>query len=214
VALSVRLSSRCKAPVQCELTNPVMAQVYLASSSPRRADLLRQLGISFEIVVPHVDESPLYSESPDAYVKRISAAKARHVGNNADPDLPIVAADTVVVLKGKLMGKPRDRDHGLEMLGLLSGNTHQVMSAVSLCQGDVLETVTTETLVHFRQLTRDEREKYWQTGEPRDKAGGYGIQGLGAVFVESIQGSYSGVVGLPLMETAELLRRFGVDCLS
>jgi|TARA_Y100000310_G_C20678149_1_gene814286 septum formation protein len=190
-----------------------MAQIYLASSSPRRADLLRQIGISFEVVVPNVEETPLEGELPDTYARRISAVKARHVESHAAPHLPVLAADTVVVLQGGLMGKPRDRDDGLEMLALLSGNTHQVISAVSVCQGDLLQTVASETLVRFRKLTKDEREKYWQTGEPRDKAGGYGIQGLGAVFVESINGSYSGVVGLPLMQTAELLRRFGVDCL-
>lgn len=190
-----------------------MAQIYLASSSPRRAELLRQIGISFEVVVPRIDETPLEKELPATYVKRISAAKARDVHNSASAHLPVLAADTVVVLQGKLMGKPRDRDDGLKMLALLSGNTHQVISAVTLCQGNVQETVTTETLVRFRKLTRQQREKYWQTGEPWDKAGGYGIQGLGAVLVESITGSYSGVVGLPLMETAQLLNRFGVDCL-
>lgn len=191
-----------------------MAQIYLASSSPRRAELLRQIGISFEVVVPRIDETPLEMELPATYVKRISAAKARDVHNSAGAHLPVLAGDTVVVLQGTLMGKPRDRDDGLKMLALLSGNTHQVISAVSLCQGNVQETVTTETLVRFRKLTREQREKYWQTGEPWDKAGGYGIQGLGAVLVESITGSYSGVVGLPLMETAELLSRFGIDCLA
>jgi len=191
-----------------------MAQVWLASSSPRRADLLRQIGISFEVVVPDIDETPLENELPATYVRRISAAKARAVENHAVPQIPVLAADTVVVIQGKLMGKPRDREDGLKMLSLLSGNTHQVITAVSVCQGIVLKTVTTETLVQFRKLNREEREKYWQTGEPWDKAGGYGIQGLGSVFVKSIEGSYSGVVGLPLMETAELLTRFGVDCLS
>ncbi len=191
-----------------------MAQVYLASSSPRRADLLRQIGISFKVVAPHIDETPLESELPTVYINRISAAKARDAENRAEGILPVLAADTVVVVQGKLMGKPRDRDDGLKMLSLLSGNTHRVISSVCLCQGTVLETVTSETLVRFRTLTREEQEKYWETGEPLDKAGGYGIQGLGAVFVESINGSYSGVVGLPLMETAELLCRFGVDCLS
>lgn len=191
-----------------------MTHVYLASSSPRRADLLRQIGISFEVVAPHLDETPLPNEAPAMYVKRISAAKARKVETATASHLPVLAADTVVVFEGKLMGKPRNREDGLEMLTRLSGNTHQVISAVSLCHATLLETVSTETLVRFRKLTREEREKYWQTGEPLDKAGGYGIQGLGAVFVESIEGSYSGVVGLPLMETAGLLNKFGVDCLS
>jgi septum formation protein len=191
-----------------------MAQIYLASSSPRRADLLRQIGISFNVVAPRVDETRFESEPPASYVQRISAAKARVVASKIVDQLPVLAADTVVVFDGRTMGKPRDRDDGLHMLGLLSGHTHQVLSAVSLCRGKQLETVISETLVRFRKLTKEERETYWDTGEPWDKAGAYGIQGLGAVFVESIDGSYSGVVGLPLMETAELLCRFDVDCLS
>lgn len=188
-------------------------QVVLASSSPRRAALLAQLGIGFVVIEPHVEEVPKVGETPLQYAARVAEDKARRVASKV-PELPVLAADTVVVCDGRVLGKPRSREDGLAMLELLSGRQHRVITAVTVGRGGDFRTRVAETLVDFRRLTTKEREDYWETGEPQDKAGGYGIQGLGAIFVTAIAGSYSGVVGLPLAETAQLLREFGIDCLK
>lgn len=187
--------------------------VILASTSPRRAALLEQLGIRFEIVAPRVDEMWLPDEEPMHYACRVAGEKARAVAHSAG-EVVVVAADTVVVCGGRVLGKPDSRKEGLAMLALLSGREHRVITAVTVARGGQFRSGATETLVHFRPLTREEREQYWESGEPSDKAGAYGIQGLGAIFVTSISGSYSGVVGLPLSLTAQLLREFGIDCLK
>jgi len=186
-------------------------QFYLASASPRRRQLLEQLGLSFEVVVADVDESVRTGESPGDYVLRVARAKAEAaVGRLGTPRLPVLAADTAVVLDGRILGKPRSRDEALEMLAQLGGRRHQVSSGVVLWSRDGVRTALSESQVRFRAISRDEALAYWHSGEPKDKAGGYGIQGLGAVFVEHVEGSYSGVMGLPLFETAALLKEAGI----
>lgn len=181
----------------------------LASQSPRRRELLKQIGVSFRALKVAVPEVPEPGESPRAYVCRLAEAKAR-AGAVAVDGVPTLGADTVVVYEGVILEKPGDKADALRTLGLLSGNRHQVYSAVSICRGDRQATRLSVTDVSFRKLETDEMERYWASGEPRDKAGSYAIQGLGAVFVENLSGSYSGVVGLPLAETRELLAEFDI----
>jgi len=188
--------------------------IILASTSPRRAELLGQVGIEFEVVAPDVDESRGVGELPDHYALRLAQEKAVSVQRRVGEGRLVLAADTVVVCEERILGKPTSREDGLRMLALLSGRQHRVISAVAVCRLGTPRTRVAETLVDFRQLTREEREAYWDSGEPCDKAGSYGIQGLGSIFVTAISGSYSGVVGLPLMETAQLLKEFGIDCLA
>ncbi|HUP91688.1 MAG TPA: Maf family protein [Solimonas sp.] len=181
---------------------------YLASRSPRRQDLLRQLGYQFEAISADIDETPRAGESPQAYALRMATEKARAARVRAS--LPVLGADTDVVLDGRILGKPRDRVDALAMLSALSGRTHEVCSGVALLQGAQVSTALSVTEVSFGPITSAEAQAYWDSGEPADKAGAYAIQGLGALFVKEIRGSYSGVVGLPLYETAGLLRRFGI----
>ena len=187
--------------------------IYLASSSPRRRDLLSQLGVSFQILDPEVDESIRGAETPDALVRRLAALKAdagrRLLDDKGSADL-VLGADTIVVLDNQVLGKPRDAAHACERLMCLSGRCHRVLSAVALASADGTGMRLSESRVCFREVTRRECEAYAATGEPLDKAGGYAIQGRAAAFVRDLQGSYSGVVGLPLFETAELLREAGV----
>ena len=193
--------------------------IYLASGSPRRRELLEQIGISYRTVAVDIDETPLSGEAAAAYVGRLALAKARAgwelvaARHSTVEPIPVLGADTAVVLDGVILGKPRDRAEGLAMLTALSGREHQVMSAVALVASDREAVRVQESRVCFRVSTRAEREAYWDTGEPADKAGAYGIQGRAAVFIAGLQGSYSGVMGLPLFETAELLREFGVSVL-
>ena len=188
-----------------------MTQIYLASQSPRRAELLKQIAVSFEKLSIETDETPLPNESAKAYVERVARAKAeagyQQLVDTNKPLMPVLGADTTVVLGQQIMGKPADRAQALAMLAALSGSSHQVMSAVCLRYQNTIETALSVTEVSFRSLTAAECEDYWLTGEPVGKAGGYAIQGRAAVFVEKIVGSYSGVVGLPLMETQQLITR-------
>jgi len=189
--------------------------IYLASASPRRAELLRQIGVQFSTVVADLDETPLNNEAPRDYVIRVASEKARYAGQHLVPAGAIVlAADTAVVLEQELFGKPRDRQDALAMLGRLSGREHCVLTAVALNCRDHVRVALSESLVEFRDITAAEAEAYWDTGEPADKAGAYAIQGLGAIFVKHLRGSYSGVMGLPLFETAGLLARVGVNALG
>jgi septum formation protein len=188
-------------------------QIILASASPRRQALLDQLKIRYRICPVDIDERPLAQESPSAYVTRLSAAKAVACYADFATDLPILAADTTVAVDDIILSKPIDRSHGLAMLAQLSGKTHRVYTAVSL-KGAEHRQIVVVTEVTFKTLTKVERERYWDTGEPADKAGAYAIQGLGALWVSSIQGSYSNVVGLPLFETAELLAQQGIHILT
>lgn len=183
----------------------------LASTSPRRRDLLEQIGANFAVATVEVDETPLADEHPAHYVARLARMKACAVV----PDLaglPVLGADTTVALGPNPMGKPADEEQCVGMLMALSGTTHSVYTAVAMVLGGRVENRLSETRVRFRPLHVDECRAYWRSGEPADKAGGYAIQGLGAVFVESIEGSYSGVVGLPLAQTWELLKLFGIAC--
>ncbi len=186
--------------------------LYLASASPRRRELLRQIGVRYRLLRLAVDETPLAEESPHAYVARLALLKARSGCARLGRRLPalVLGADTAVVVEGAIFGKPRDRADGLAMLARLSGREHQVLSAVALATPERDAVRVQDSRVRFRALTPAECLAYWDSGEPQDKAGGYGIQGRAAAFIVELQGSYSGVMGLPLFETAELLREFGV----
>jgi len=174
--------------------------------------LLSQIGITAEVVTADVDETPLPGESPERYVRRLAIAKAEAVyqGLRVQGGGPVLGADTAVVAGGSILGKPRDREEALAMLGLLSGRTHRVLTGVALIDGGVHFRLS-DSRVSFRPLSAAEATAYWETGEPADKAGAYAIQGLGAVFVSGLEGSYSGVMGLPLFETAELLSLAGIE---
>ena len=191
-----------------------MTTLYLASGSPRRRELLTQIGVPFISQIAPVDENSLPGESPNAYVERLARAKAQvGLAALADPrDAVVLGADTAVVLDGQILGKPLDRGEAVATLSALSGREHQVLTAVALASTTKVAARVVSSRVSFRVLTRAEIETYWATGEPRDKAGSYAIQGLAAVFVSQLQGSYSAVVGLPLCETAELLAEFAIPC--
>jgi len=185
--------------------------IILASASPRRMDLLRQIGVAFAVAEHQVLEERLAGEAPHTFVQRLALEKARSAqAAGQNHALPVLGADTIVVCGDHIMGKPRDREDALRMWELLSGAEHQVHSAVALCLGLRAEVRMSTTAVRFRALSAEDCERYWASGEPIGKAGAYAIQGLGALFVQSISGSYTGVVGLPLFETAELLALFGV----
>lgn len=187
------------------------AVLCLASASPRRRELLAQIGVPHRISVADIDETPKSGEAPHDYVQRMARDKARVVWER-EQDLPVLAADTTVVLDGRMYAKPKDRQDGLAMLARLSGRTHEVLTAIALADAQGIEVRVNVSSVRFRALTSGECLDYWETGEPCDKAGGYAIQGKAAVFIESVTGSYSGVMGLPLFETAQLLRCAGVSC--
>ncbi|MGI9308165.1 MAG: Maf family protein [Gammaproteobacteria bacterium] len=185
--------------------------IYLASESPRRRELLAIMGVDFTVMPANIDETPLPGELPDVYVRRMAIEKTRAVraGLAMTEDTLVLGADTAVVLDDAMLGKPQGRESAMAMLTALSGQTHVVLSGVALSAVDRDEVVVSRTEVCFRPIKTAEMAAYWETGEPADKAGAYGIQGLGGVFVRWIKGSYSGVVGLPVYETAELLGRFG-----
>ena len=185
------------------MNDPLTLQ--LASTSPRRREILESLGLEFSVVHVDVDESPLAGETPGEMVVRLAVAKAEaaHVG----PASVVIAADTAVVVDDQALGKPVDQDDCLAMLEALSGRVHKVLTGVAVHAADQARTALSETDVYFREIGRDEALAYWQSGEPCDKAGAYAIQGLGGAFVERIEGSYSGVVGLPVFETMSLLKQ-------
>ncbi|ELY4320910.1 nucleoside triphosphate pyrophosphatase [Cronobacter turicensis] len=185
-----------------------MTDLYLASGSPRRQELLGMLGVTFERLVPGVEEQRALQEAPQDYVTRLARDKARAGVALAARDLPVLGADTIVVLDGDVLEKPRDADHAAEMLRRLSGQTHEVMTAVALADKQRVRERLVMTRVTFRALTAQDIAAYVESGEPMDKAGAYGIQGLGGCFVRRIEGSYHAVVGLPLVETWELLSEF------
>lgn len=187
--------------------NPVIC---LASISPRRRELLAQIGVSHMVAGADIDETALPGELPRAYVARLAREKALAIRRTGQ-QLPVLAADTTVVVDGKIFGKPRDRAHAIDMLGELAGRTHEVLTAVALAHAHGVSERLSANIVRFRKISPAECAAYWETGEPRDKAGGYAIQGLGAVFVESLSGSYSAVMGLPLFETGELLHAAGIQ---
>jgi septum formation protein len=186
--------------------------VYLASASPRRSELLRQIGVPFRVRSVAIDETQAAAETPENYVLRLASAKAATIASDLAPQelAPILAADTAVVLDGEVLGKPADAAAATRMLERLSGRSHEVLTAVAVRCGALAQMRLSRSEVRFRATTAQERAAYGQSAEPLDKAGGYGIQGRAAVFVEHLSGSFSGVMGLPLFETAQLLTGCGV----
>lgn len=197
-------------------------RIYLASRSPRRRELLKQIGVTFELLLVRgdpargadVNEATLPEESPRDYVKRIAALKAEtgwiQVARRRMREYPVLSADTVIALDNAIIGKPASREHAEEILKKLSGRSHQVLSAVSFCRDQTGETLLSVSEVQFRELQEPEIKRYVAGGEGLDKAGAYSIQGKAAAFISGISGSYSGVMGLPLFETAQLLRKFHI----
>jgi nucleoside triphosphate pyrophosphatase len=188
--------------------------IYLASGSPRRRELLQQIGVTFRVIGAELDETAFQGESPLDYVSRLAEAKAA-VGWERSRDLgsaPVLAADTAVVLDARILGKPAGLNDAMAMLLELSGRAHQVLTAVALrtAAGTLVE--VSHSTVTFRSIDPSEARAYWETGEPSDKAGAYAIQGYAAIFISDLKGSYSGVMGLPLFETAALLKVAGVTC--
>jgi septum formation protein len=181
----------------------------LASVSPRRRELLKQIGVDPVVTAPNIDESVLPGERAPDYVVRMARCKALAIDPHS-VGLPVLAADTIVVIDELILGKPASAAEGVAMLERLSGRTHEVLTAVALASNGVVNLRLSTSEVRFRALSRAECIAYWDSGEPRDKAGAYAVQGRGAVFVEHISGSYSGVMGLPLCETAQLLGRAGI----
>lgn len=199
--------------------------LYLASASPRRRELLTQIGLRVELVSQSVSEHRLDNETPEDYVQRLAVEKAQagfaalRLSLSEAQLRPVLGADTTVVLDDQILGKPEDEGSALAMLARLSGRTHRVLSAVAVVGKDILgqdrvERCLHESQVRFRVIGEAECRAYWRTGEPADKAGSYGIQGVAALFIERLEGSYSGVMGLPLFETGELLRQFGIEPLG
>jgi septum formation protein len=189
-----------------------MPIIILASASPRRAEILRTLGLEFEVVAPDVDESQMDGEAPADYVTRAARAKVSAVADGRDSGL-VVAADTVVVIDGRPLGKPADAAEAREMLRMLSGRWHAVITGVAVRDLETSREVADhdKTLVRFRELADDEIDAYAASGEPLDKAGGYGIQGRGMLFVDEIAGSYHNVVGLPATLLQRLAKRLGAE---
>ena len=191
---------------------PAQPTLLLASSSPRRREILSALGLQFRVQKTAVDERVLPGETPEQMVLRLAEAKAN--APEIEPGDFVIGADTAVVLGGSVLGKPVDRAGAIDMLLRLSGRSHCVLTGVALRGPQGVRSELSRTDVRFREISRDEALAYWHSGEPGDKAGAYGIQGLGGMFVENIAGSYSGVVGLPVFETTELLRQAGFDLLT
>lgn len=187
-----------------------MPRLILASASPRRRELLEQIGVKVVVQPADIDESVIPAESPQSYVRRLALAKARRGYQLGRASLPALGSDTSVVVDDQILGKPASLEEAREMLMRLSGREHQVLTGVALVSDQGEQSRVVCTRVWFKSLTLDEIDSYWHSGEPCDKAGGYGIQGKGAVFVTRIEGSYSAVVGLPLAETADLLSSIGV----
>ncbi len=192
----------------------VVVDIYLASQSPRRREILRQIGVRHAVIQAAIPEVAAPTESALDYVQRLARQKAAAgfaaMVQQSLPIAPVLGADTLGLLDGHILEKPRDQAHGAAMLRQLSGRTHQVITAVALHSAEHQRLQVSTTHVTFRDLSDAEIDAYWRTGEPQDKAGGYAIQGLGAVFVKEIRGSYSGVVGLPIEATCALLREFGI----
>ena len=191
------------------VTPTTTPNLYLASKSPRRRELLDQIGVAYQVVEVDVPEVRQAGELPQNYVERLSQDKAS-AGARCHAGRLTLGADTIVVLGEQVLEKPQSEEHGIEMLLQLAGQTHQVMTAVTLVEADRMETRLSVSQVSFGPVSYKQAQAYWQTGEPADKAGGYGIQGRGGIFVQSIQGSYSGIVGLPLYETVALLEGFNI----
>lgn len=187
-------------------------RLILASSSPRRAELLHQIGVDFDIKSVEIDETPFNGEQPHEYVKRLAMDKA--VATKAfypEDDTLVLGSDTAVIFDGEILGKPNNKEHAVMMLKKLSGNSHIVLTSVAIIGCQQEHCIINESKVTFSTLTDSDIEWYWSTGEPKDKAGAYGIQGKAAVFISRLEGSFSGVMGLPLYETSQLLREHGLN---
>ncbi|MCH8099187.1 MAG: septum formation inhibitor Maf [Proteobacteria bacterium] len=183
----------------------------LASTSPRRQEILRSLGLTFTVIAVEIDESRLEGETPQQMVLRLAANKAAAAAAVSEDSQLVIGADTLVVLGDRVLGKPRGMDDAVEMLMKLSGRSHTVLTGVALWSSTGITSALSQTEVRFREIGRDEARAYWHSGEPCDKAGSYAIQGRGGTFVAAISGSYSGVVGLPVYELAELLGNAGIE---
>lgn len=188
-------------------------QITLASSSPRRSELLDQIQVSYEVCSVDIDESHILGEAAEQFVKRLAAEKAQ-AGYRQKPHCPALGADTIVLINSIILGKPENKAHAIEILSLLSGSTHQVMTAVAIHSNGYKGCIVSVSEVEFTDLSCSQIEAYWETGEPEDKAGAYGVQGIAAQFIKRISGSYSGIMGLPLFETAQLLEKSGVKLLA
>jgi len=187
-------------------------QIYLASASPRRAELLTQMGVNFELLSVDIDETPAKQEDVDEYVGRLAYQKAVEGHKKAlDKTIPVLGADTAIDINGLILGKPRDYDDACRMMKLLSGKTHRVLTAVALVGEKIQQHVIQITYVTMRDISDHEIDQYWQSGEPIDKAGSYAIQGIAAKFISKIEGSYSGVMGLPIYETAKILAEYELN---
>lgn len=186
-----------------------MKKLYLASTSPRRAELLSQLGLDFELVNAPIEEVGLPNESPESFIRRMAIEKATDGFNKLAGDVWVIAGDTALVVDNKVLGKPRNKADAMKMWRLISGREHKVLSSVALMHDGVVFCELNETQVFMREITQAEMESYWATGEPQDKAGAYAIQGLGSKFIKRIEGSYSGVMGLPLYELNQILEKAG-----
>ena len=191
-----------------------MNSLYLASGSPRRRELLTQIGVPFTVVSAAIDETPLTNETPVSYDEHLARGKATagFIALGQTLGACVLGADTAVIVDGQILGKPVDQADALAMLMALSGREHEVLTAIALTDGQRCETRCVSSRVRFREVSVQEATAYWHSGEPQDKAGGYAIQGLGSVFVAGLNGSYSAVVGLPVCETAQLLAQFGIPC--
>jgi len=189
----------------------MIRMIYLASASPRRQELLRQVGVPFEVLPSGIEEACGPNETPADYVRRVALEKARAVADkvraHGRPLYPVLGADTEVVLGTEVLGKPRDREHGIGILRRLAGRTHEVLTGLALVHRGLEFTVVSSSRVSFGPISEHELSEYWETGEPADKAGAYAVQGRAAVFITNIDGSYSGIMGLPLHEFWLLLRR-------
>ncbi len=188
--------------------------IHLASSSPRRHEILTAMGLRFTAAGVDIDEIRYEGEPVADMVVRLAIAKAAAARENLDQSLPIIGADTAVVIGDQVLGKPGSQDEAVQMLASLSGRSHTVLTGVALDYAGVVRTTTSLTEVRFREISPDEAQSYWQSGEPLDKAGAYAVQGVAGIFVEELSGSYSGVVGLPVFETAALLADAGLEVLS
>ena len=189
-------------------------KIVLASQSPRRKELLGRMGLEFVTQASKIDESAFDGLEARELVATLSREKAQWIARQLDGETLVIGADTVVVRDGAALGKPKDAEDAMAMLLSLSGRDHQVCTGVTVCRGDRVLTQVEETQVTFRELTEAEVRQYVSTGEPMDKAGAYGIQGLGGLLVEGIRGDYSNVVGLPVCRLGQMLKDFGVDCLA
>lgn len=193
--------------------------IYLASASPRRQELLRQLGLAFEVLPSNLLEVQEPGETARDYVLRVAADKARFVAGLVNerglPRYPVLGADTEVVLDGEVLGKPRDRAHTLALLERLAGRSHEVLSAIAVIEPDApaaVHSALSLSRVSLGALTAEDRARYWDSGEPAGKAGAYAVQGRAAAFIARLEGSYSGVMGLPLFELAQTLKKLGIVC--